>query len=764
MKQRWRSEKGYPPLGCRNVFLATNFLLFFLLVAVVAQVEEEELSKEIPPVGFREGSPLCPCLPALPLTVDDRDLANPNLENHLGKLFDSPTYGVGCGAHDVKTPLCLEESNYCDRAKHMVPSPFGCDMSWCSRSWCFVDPLNCTLASRRSSAFAHSNRHYSYATCGHMDIFTHVQRFKALEGQIFKVGFNSNSGGWLGAYNKDKQHYQGPIDNWSGPVVDFVIQAARIGRFQMEITPPPPTLWVHSVEYFESESNFDFCVYAASLGYLDMCVAQYTITERRAASTDWLTLGSVGIYLIVNRDADNGRDLNYFFRSIATIFSPFTPHTWLFICAFVIPILGILMVVHERGRGASSSYPTEEVVLMTNDKTGESMIKKIPIPIYMSIIKSIYVAFLAVMQQTYDPAVSTLGAMLNLLGIAFFILTIVAVYTANLAAILSHNVENVVVSNLDDAIAAGYRFCSERKNMESVLNVFPTLDRNRFVVDPPEIGGDGEPGFTCSACQSRARVFDFLDPLRANRDPKYCHAAIAPEEDLDVFASKALHCNKTIVGKPVQMVQTGMPVFENVSPQLISFFLKLQNDGVYDAGLLANKPNSRCTMPGGDDNAVGLTISQLSGIWVVSFGFAFLGLAATFWQTCLKCQNRGEKTVQMKRVYKRDQRGARIEVLGMQDTWMAGTWDRDGKPALMEDLSMAGSTHLMELRGSIPSAPFDRDPRLSELSELHSRISGQTRRRGGPARDDSAGESRFNASLTMIDEELEAASDRDFSR
>ena len=397
----------------------------------------------------------------------------------------------------------------------MFPPLLGCDRSWCHRSWCFIDPANCSLSHRRHPSFPASDRYYSYATCGDMDALTSHGRFAALQNRRYKIGLNANTGGWLGSYrsssslsssssSSNDHHFVGPWNQWSGLTVDYVIQAAYRGKFELEIREPPTFLRNRSANFFQSDSAFDLCVYATSLGYLDFCVAQYTITDQRASSTDWIILGSSGLYLIMDTSEASVSSLEFFLRSVTTIFQPFTPQAWAFIVFFVIPVLGCLMIVHERGRGGST-YPTEEAVVVIDETKGESILQKRPVPMHRTLIKSIYIAFLAVLQQSYEQSVLTLGAMLNLLGISFFILTIIAVYTANLAAILTQNVQTSKIDSFDDAVRAGYRICSERKNMETIMNVYPNLDPAIFAVDPIGMGGDGKPGFTCARCHSRMR-------------------------------------------------------------------------------------------------------------------------------------------------------------------------------------------------------------------------------------------------------------------
>ena len=110
---------------------------------------------------------------------------------------------------------------------------------------------------------------------------------------------NSNSGGWEGAYSETKEHFLGPLEVWKGPAVEFVKGAAAKAKFHIELVSPPEFLWNRSQTYFNTSSKFDFCVYATALGFVDVCVSQYTITDVRASTTDFMVLGTPQIFLIV---------------------------------------------------------------------------------------------------------------------------------------------------------------------------------------------------------------------------------------------------------------------------------------------------------------------------------------------------------------------------------------------------------------------------------------------------------------------------------
>lgn len=251
--------------------------------------------------------------------------------------------------------------------------------------------------------------------------------------------------------------------------------------------------------------------------------------------------------------------------------------------------------------------------------------------------RALYVGYISVLQQSYTHDVVSIGGRITLVGVMFFILTIVSVYVANLAAMLTSQAHVSQVNSIEDAINAGYRFCGERKTVSTVMKVMGIEDR--FVVDPIELGGDGNPGFNCPNCKSRTRVFDaMLRDIDAD-DSSHCHAAIAPLEDLEVLQRTAVHCNKTAVGMPVGFVASGIPIFDGVFEELSSLLLRMRNDGSYEKALKASRPSNTCPSTTSDDWAgtdIALSISQLMGIWVVSFGLAATGLLVTFGRPCWK--------------------------------------------------------------------------------------------------------------------------------
>ena len=229
-----------------------------------------------------ESSSLCPCATSgLPAISAAESAEYPDI--------DTGSYGIGCGKHDVGTAVCNRKSTdtTCIR---VMPVPLHCsaDDSWCGASWCYVNTSGCQLTHAPSDYFPSSLRFYSYATCGYADEFANGKRAaEALRGSVLRVGFLSNSGGWQGAYNPSGHHARD--EAWHGPMVTLIqTLEAKLG-VHINISSAPSSVYDAS----GSSSTFSQCVFATSLGFLDLCVAMFTITDQRLG---WTPMGQVTVY------------------------------------------------------------------------------------------------------------------------------------------------------------------------------------------------------------------------------------------------------------------------------------------------------------------------------------------------------------------------------------------------------------------------------------------------------------------------------------
>uniref|UniRef100_A0A7S4K5Y0 Ionotropic glutamate receptor C-terminal domain-containing protein n=1 Tax=Odontella aurita TaxID=265563 RepID=A0A7S4K5Y0_9STRA len=353
-----------------------------------------------------------------------------------------------------------------------------------------------------------------------------------------------------------------------------------------------------------------------------MCVAAYTITAKRASVTSFFETSDDSVYLIVlSDDGGSGIDWETFKTSFFTVFRPFTYGSWLMIMVFVLPVLGLLMFYHERG-ATGSAYTDVSPVMVKQRETGEVHFEVRRIPTWKHVINSVYMGILAFFQESYDQSVVTWGGKINLLAISSFVLLVLNVYTANLAAILTEDITQGEVTSIESAVKAGYNFCAERKMAETVMDLHD-ISPDMIVPDPEDLGGDGKAGFNCPNCKARTRVFDYMKP---NHDDGsvYCDAALTSWEDLQVLQASGQHCDKARVGEALVTKSSGIPIYDGVSAELTALLYTIKNDGVLAQALNAAEPTSQC--PAKEESTNSLSIQQLTGIWCFSFFFAGVAL------------------------------------------------------------------------------------------------------------------------------------------
>lgn len=586
------------------------------------------------------GDAACPCLSRdeLVAVLGDDSTTDMSLVESNETTID--LYGIGCSAHSLQSdPQCHSNSTAGDEScTGILPKPLDCALdkdyqSWCHRFWCYVDTDHCDLPHSVTSdsnnnatapTTALEKLYHSYATCGHMDMeSTHSQQAQDLRGRRLRTGFNSNTGGWMGSYNPDGSF--GMNDDWTGPMVEFVIDAARSGNFSLVQSAPPEWLVNESTAFWGS-SSFNLCVYAVSLGYLDLCVSDLTITPERAAATPFFELDSAPIYLLTFLETDEASAWDRFVSQVFKIYQPFHRDSWLFIFLFCIPSLGVLMLFHEYDSPgtAFSEKKDYRVVEASSRQGGRPKIETRSHPMWKQSIKAAYISFLAFFMRSYRVRVFSAGGKLQLLAISCFILLTTTVYTANLAAQFVQDAQKAPVANLEEALQRGMNFCSERKAGETVMNLFG-VDGSRLVVDPVSEGGDGLPGFSCPGCSARKRVFDFMQ--QDHQDPSlYCNAAFVLEEDLEVLQQEGLHCNKTLVGAALTHSHRGFALNEKIADAVTSNFYSLKYSGVLAKHYKEAKPVGSCNVIQPKSSNKRLTIQEMSGIWVATYGFAFVGL------------------------------------------------------------------------------------------------------------------------------------------
>lgn len=467
-------------------------------------------------------------------------------------------------------------------------------------------------------------------------------------------------GGWEGAYSDSGKSFAGPLDVWRGPCVEYIKNTAEYIGFEIEVTESPSFLKNKSNEYFGTTSSFALCVFAASLGVVDLCVAQYSVTPDRSAATDFFVLTSQDIYLIVPDIVQTNQFK--FLNALKTILQPLETSTWMFCFFVVLPIMGLLFVFHEYDK-PGSHFPKRETMLERDEDGNEEIVDRF-IPHYKHALWSLYSALLSMMRLSYRSSVWSLGAKIHLIGFTFFIMTICSAYIANLTAILTERANFSGINSISQVVQQGLRVCSIRNRVSTMLDLYPALSENSFVADPIEEGGDGLPGFDCSNCAPRERTLDFLDPKKAKVDRRYCHVALGYKQDLEIEQSFGRHCNKTAVSR-VSSTESGFPVFEGKSKALLAAMFKTKNLGMYATEWQNARFAVESICPTRQFSDLSFDFVELTGIWLGCAVFTGAGLLLHFGWTCKRWghQARTRKAKRRKKVNTYTQYGEKVNRL-----------------------------------------------------------------------------------------------------
>jgi hypothetical protein len=213
-------------------------------------------------------------------------------------------------------------------------------------------------------------------------------------------------------------------------MISFLREASAYSNFSIELVVPPQMAQNRSNAYFNGTSSFDTCVYAAALGIVDFCVSAYTLSTARAGAVDWMILAEQEIWLVTQVQGivvvtDWFSLLDKLAKSFEIITQPFETNTWLFLILCVIPVMGIIFIIHEYGR-PGSAYEVGETEVIQNDD-GTKSVTYTEFSMWSHLGFGLYKSFLSVLQGGYEETVVSTGGFIHLLGVSFLIMTIIAV-------------------------------------------------------------------------------------------------------------------------------------------------------------------------------------------------------------------------------------------------------------------------------------------------------------------------------------------------
>jgi len=483
-------------------------------------------------------------------------------------------YGFGCTAHDVNGSTDYPECN-----KTSAPA-------WCSDSWCYVQASSCTVTHEMSTSIP--GLAWSYTTCGFRDRFSRSNITESLRGQTLRVQFLGNTGGWKGNYCPgfagqpcQGQRGYGPV----GRFFDLVAGNAGITVQQVTEVPEPVR---DQLERMGQRSNFDLCIWATGMGYLDVCVASLVMLPRRTDASPFVNLWSEPT-ILVGPLVDTAADVS-FGEMLGAAFRPFSPNLWLTLLAVVTSSSLIITYFETSPDG------------QFNDLRGKR--EKAAEAVY----RAFYSLFMC--ESRFEPC--TLGGRIVGLGLAFMCILFVCGYTATLASFLVEERRLAPsVESIQDAIRLNYKICAHPSH--SI-----TLQVNGV---PPE-----------NIVEVTVRS-DIL-PAVSLASGSTCQVAVLSEEDFVSAQSSngGSFCGLERIGGAIGSHMVGLSVSDKWARQLGYAVSTAAADGQVQRAINEHQPTDYCTNINAEirnsNQPVALTVQGMLGPFVVTMLFTILGIVA----------------------------------------------------------------------------------------------------------------------------------------
>ncbi|CAK9030463.1 unnamed protein product [Durusdinium trenchii] len=447
----------------------------------------------------------------------------------------SEVYGFGCASHDVNG---TEEYPECGDAS-TAPG-------WCGDQWCYVKLSECQVTVEPSENYPGLG--WSYTTCGYRDSFSRTNITESLRGKTLRVQFLGNTGGWKGNYCTGNlgeacvdQRGFGPVQNF----FDLVVGSAGIKVQQ--ISELPEAVYAQRARLGQ-RSNFDLCIWATGMGFLDLCVASLVMLPRRSDASPFVSLWAEPT-ILVGPTVSSAEEVT-FGQMLSAAFRPFSPELWLALLCVVITCSLVITYFETSQHGQFNDIRSKRL------RAAEA------------VYRALYSLFMC--ESRFEP--QTLGGRIVGLGLAFMCILFVCGYTATLASFLVEERRlEPNVEDLNDAIRLNKRICAHPSHILTLKvhgvpesNIVPMSVRSEIL---PSIGVE---------------------------ESSICQVGVLSEEDF--VSAQATNggsfCNLQRIGPAVGSHMVGLSVSEKWSRQLSFAIMAAAADGHLQRALRQHHPEA----------------------------------------------------------------------------------------------------------------------------------------------------------------------------
>mmetsp|Transcript_54149 Transcript_54149/g.127272 ORF Transcript_54149/g.127272 Transcript_54149/m.127272 type:complete len:653 (-) Transcript_54149:170-2128(-) len=558
------------------------------------------------PARSMSGEPECPCVSSNSELIDQ-------LRSELVALGRPSTYGLmGCDVYDANISASDCGSN---------------EEPHCLNPWCFVDMTLCPIHTEKCEAAGgilgsvvsphcrtrpHSSRalvnmsaYYSYETCGSVNMYNKSRHSLDVGGHVIRVVVDPVAP-WILKRNAIARNQE-----FGGPSYDFFVRT-------LDLFEPKPLLsivpgWATQQSKQKFQSDYTACVHDVALGNFDLCIADLWLTpERHLLATFVPPLRQDYFFLVVPR---NVRRVTLWTR-LRSPFLPFTPGAWLGIVVFLCftSFLLWLMQVCEHDQHDSCRaklfWSVEELARVHFNLVHDFLLGQSSIVLHNGAARKLLSA-----------------------AVAFFILVVLASYTASLASILVIQRQSIgTISNIEEAIDRDIPICAPLALLRTFSNVFP---RATFVESPearnaPRLMYSG-------ACGALIMSQISIDSMHAGKLREHdCNAvtsgSISEEEgrcERDFLGNPRNDCNLMRVGDLLWSVPISFPVSERIAHSMSWAVTYAMTNGLMEEMKKLNTdffPVSHCDVEEERTEEDGLTLEDLSGTILIAVSIASFAL------------------------------------------------------------------------------------------------------------------------------------------
>lgn len=334
-----------------------------------------------------------------------------------------PSYGLeGCKPYDMAL-----RSGFADCT--IVPPP-----EYCSLSWCYVDEEICQVRrmclgsevrpycrdrprkATQASSHVDFMLFYSYETCGNLDTYT-SERVHEESFNVTYVATPMESRPWSFVVETSGE----PV----GIVTDLETAAVQVLHsdliFMQDVT-------AASLQRFPT-SSWSACLHDIAIGVVDMCFGDFWVSKERLIYVSFLPALYQDEFRLVAQTTSGDTMMTIMEQP----FLPFEWELWISVFSFLI-VAGLLLAFAEREHN-EDDFPDPSW--------------------WRGALKGSYVAVMNFLAGGPVHLPHTQAGRFISMGIAFFVLIVLATYTANLASFLISDRSSGPISDLESALAKG---------------------------------------------------------------------------------------------------------------------------------------------------------------------------------------------------------------------------------------------------------------------------------------------------------------------